>query len=140
MTGCFDTDLNGDLRGVEEMFMPVDDDDNSDNNHDSSHKGERGTAAAKVGGGDGGEKERVDKRERKIRREREKRAAKQQVRDVVDGWRKLFDGGKGGKYFKRGEVDRSEGSGWQGWGEVKELCEKARQGRPRRTAAGDPVG
>ena len=23
VTGCFDTDLNGDLRGVEEMFMPV---------------------------------------------------------------------------------------------------------------------
>ena len=25
VTGCFDTDLNGDLRGVEQMFMPVDD-------------------------------------------------------------------------------------------------------------------
>ncbi|KAL8787417.1 MAG: hypothetical protein Q9213_002194, partial [Squamulea squamosa] len=25
ITGCFDTDLTGDLRGVEEMFIPVDD-------------------------------------------------------------------------------------------------------------------
>ena len=131
MTGCFGSegeggDLNGELRGVEEMFMPVDEDE---------EHGERD------GGGKNGEgeevvpgAERIDKRERKLRRERERRAAKKQVWNVVDGWRKMFDGGKGGKYFKRGEVDRGEGSGWAGWGEVKELCEKARQGRPRRTA------
>ena len=126
MTGCFDTDLNGDLRGVEEMFIPVEADDD----------GREGGASAKAEAGDDddGGKERIDKRERKLRSERDKMRSKKQVHDVVEGWRKMFDGGKGGKYFKRGEVDRSEGSGWQGWGKVKELCEKARQGRPSRTA------
>lgn len=124
VTGCFDTDLNGDLRGVEEMFVPV---------------GDGGAGDEVVGQGEGegesGKSQGPDrKRERKLRREREWRQARKQVRDVVEGWRSMFDGGKGGKYFKRGEVNRSGGSGWQGWGEVKHLCEKAKQGRPGRTA------
>ncbi len=76
----------------------------------------------------------MSKTEKKLRRERELRLARKQVEQTVEGWRKMFDGGKGGKYFKRGEVDRGEGSGWQGWGEVRELCEKAKKGRPGRTA------
>ena len=113
MTGCFDTDLNGDLRGVEEMFIST---DLTDNTID-------GSALSKE-----------QKRERKLRKERETRLAKRKVEDTVSGWEKMFDGGKEGKYFKVGKVDRGPGSGWEGWGEVKELCQKAREGRPRRTA------
>ena len=109
VTGCFDTDLNGDLRGLEEMFM----------SEDLSS---------------GGEFTREEKRERKLRKERERRLAKKQVEETVRGWERMFDGGKDGKYFKVGKVWRGEGSGWEGWGEVKELCEKARAGRPGRTA------
>lgn len=109
MTGCFDTDLNGDLRGLEEMFMPVEE--------------EGGLKFTKE-----------DKRERKLRREREKRVARKKVEEAVRGWEKMFDGGKDGKYFRVGKVNRGPDSGWEGWGEVKELCQKAREGRPRRTA------
>ena len=76
------------------------------------------------------------KREGKLRREREVRVARGKVREVVRGWERMFDGGKGGKYFWVGRVDRGVGSGWEGWGSVKELCEKAREGRPR-SEAGD---
>lgn len=109
VTGCFDTDLNGDLRGLEEMFMPVEEE-----------------------GGVGFTKE--ERRERKLRRERERRVARRKVEETVKGWEKMFDGGKDGKYFRVGAVNRGPGSGWEGWGEVKELCQKAREGRPRRTA------
>ena len=76
-----------------------------------------------------------EKRERKLRREREVRVARKKVRETVDGWRRMFDGGKGGKYFRVGRVERGEGSGWKGWGKRTELCESARKGRPRKTAA-----
>ncbi|CAD6586958.1 MAG: hypothetical protein ASARMPRED_002894 [Alectoria sarmentosa] len=109
VTGCFDTDLNGDLRGVEEMFMPVDEEV-------------------------GGELTREERREKKLHRERDKRVARKKVEETVRGWERMFDGGKDGKYFKVGKVNRRPGSGWEGWGEVKELCAKAREGRPRRTA------
>ena len=113
VTGCFQEDLTGDLRGVEDMFIPAD-------------------LVSESGGSDELSKE--EKRERKLRREREVRLARQQVRDTVMGWEKMFDGGKEGKYFRVGKVDRSPESGWEGWGEKRELCKKAREGRPRRTA------
>ncbi|KAL9069178.1 MAG: hypothetical protein Q9161_005701 [Pseudevernia consocians] len=113
VTGCFDTDLNGDLRGVEEMFMTVEEEA-------------------------GGELTREERRERKLRRERAKRTARKKVEEAVRGWERMFDGGKDGKYFRVGKVDRGLGSGWEGWGEVKELCQKAREERPRRT--GEEVG
>jgi len=92
VTGCFGReDLNGDLRGVEEMFM--------------------------VGEGRG---------------ERERRVARRRVEEVVRGWERWFDGGWGGRYFWVGRVWMGEG----GWGEVRELCRKAREGRPRREAEG----
>lgn len=109
MTGCFDSDLNGDLRGVEEMFMPVEEEA-------------------------GGDLTKEGRRERKLRREREKRMARKKVEETVKGWERMFDGGKDGKYFRVGKVYRGLDSGWEGWGDVKELCQKAREGRPRRTA------
>lgn len=111
MTGCFEGDLVGDLRGVEEVFMSV-------GGEDGEGLGEEGN-----GGKEG-------KREEKMERER----ARRKVREVVRGWEGLFDGGRGGKYFRVGRVDRGVGSGWEGWGERRELCEKAKEGRPRRRA------
>ncbi|KAL8918202.1 MAG: hypothetical protein Q9208_007478 [Pyrenodesmia sp. 3 TL-2023] len=115
VTGCFSTDLTGDLRGVEEMFIPVDDDDPD---------------------------EVISTKERKLRREREARVARRKVREAVRGWEKLFDGGKGGRYFWVGWVVREEGEegDGDGWGKRRELCEKAREGRPRRGKDGEGVG
>ena len=112
MTGCFEDEeqLVGDLRGVEGMFMFEEDE------------------------GDGGTRE--ERAERKKRREQGRRLAKRKVKEAVEGWKGLFEGGKEGRYFKRGEVWRGEGSGWAGWGEPPELCERAREGRGRR-GAGD---
>ena len=112
MTGCFQEDLTGDMRGVEEMFVPSDSD----------------LATGSV------DLTREEKRDRKLRREREVRLAKKQVQDTVNGWKKMFDGGKDGKYFRVGRVNRGPGSGWEGGGERRELCAKAREGRPRRRA------
>lgn len=101
MTGCFDTDLTGDVRGVEEMFVPLDE-----------------------------EGEVVSARERKVRREREMRVARGKVREAVKGWERMFDGGKGGKYFWVGRVVGGEKE-WEGT-ERRELCESAQKGRKRR--------
>ena len=103
MTGCFEEDLVGDLRGVEEMYIPVDEEEKS-NNQASKEK----------------------RRERKLRRERETREARRKVFETVEGWRKLFDGGKGGKYFKVGKVIGQE------WGQKRKLCQKAMEQRPKR--------
>ena len=105
VTGCFEEDLVGDLRGVEEMFLPV------------------GEEAGGIGG--------MASAEEEERREREWRVARQAVLDTVKGWEKLFDGGKGGAYFRVGRVVREEG--WEErLGPVRELCEKARKGRVKR--------
>lgn len=76
-----------------------------------------------------------EKTERKLRLEREKRVAKKKVRDTVAGWEKMFDGGKDGKYFRVGRVKREEG--WEEkLGPVRELCKRAREGRPKRDGDG----
>ncbi|KAL8994446.1 MAG: hypothetical protein Q9169_005591 [Polycauliona sp. 2 TL-2023] len=103
ITGCFDAEnLIADLRGVEEMFIPVDDD---------------------------GE-EVVSSKVKKVRRERDMRVARKKVEEAVEGWRRLFDGGKGGKYFWVGRVVGRENDKEKE--EVRGLCEAAREGRPRR--------
>ena len=135
VTGCFESDLNGDLRGVEEMFMSAD--LSEEGGKENKEGGGRGKGE-REGEGKGFTKEegltKEEKREWKLRREREGRLARKKVEETVMGWERMFDGGKGGKYFRVGRVDRGRGSGWEGWGEVKGLCEKARKGRPRRTA------
>ena len=70
----------------------------------------------------------VSSKVRKTRRERDLRVAKKKMEDAVEGWRRLFDGGKGGKYFWVGRVVSVE----EEEGEVMGLCEGAREGRPRR--------
>ncbi|KAL8665412.1 MAG: hypothetical protein Q9202_002305 [Teloschistes flavicans] len=118
ITGCFDAaNLVGDLRGVEEMFVPL-------------------AAAAE----DEEEDARMTKAEVKMRRERERREARGTVREAVRGWEKLFDGGRGGRYFWVGRVDRGGGVGWEdGWGERRGLCAQAMEGR-RRRGDGDGEG
>lgn len=106
----------GDLRGVERMFIPE--------------------AADEEEGGGGEEMTRAQRAERKKRREQQGRQARRQVQEAIAGWKGMFDGGKEGRYFRRGVVWRGEGSGWKGWGEPPELCERAREGRGRK-GAGD---
>ena len=109
MTGCFEEDLTPDLRGVEEMFMSVDEDESD------------------------GRETKEEKKKRKLRLERERRVAKKKVRETVAGWEKMFDGGKDGKYFRVGRVKREDG--WEEkLGPVRKLCKKARDGRPKRGA------
>lgn len=114
VTGCFDQDLTGDLRGVERMFIPVDED------------------VGEEAGGEG-ENSKEKRRARKLRRERDVREAKRKVWEAVDGWRKMFEEGKGGKYFRVGKVVGRE----EGWGEeIPRLCDKAEKARPKRGVEG----
>jgi predicted heme/steroid binding protein len=74
VTGCFAEDRTGDLRGVEEMYIPVEDDPG----------------------------EQISSGERKKRAERERRAAKRMVRDEVRKWESFYQ--KSEKYFEVGKV------------------------------------
>ena len=110
VTGCFDEDLTPDIRGVEEMFVPED--------LDVEPVGAEGEEGKKA------------KRDWKIRRERAWRLARVRVRESVKGWQQVFDGGKGGKYFRVGRVKREEG--WEErLGEQRNLCKQARGQRPK---------
>lgn len=73
----------------------------------------------------------VSSKVRKVRRERELRVARRKVEEAVEGWSRLFDGGKGGRYFWVGRVVKGEEER-EGVGEVRALCQAAREGRPRR--------
>lgn len=103
MTGCFDSDLTADLRGLEDMFL------------------QEGFEEEVVPEG------KEERREWKVWREGERRRARGEVEGIVEGWRKVFDGGKGGKYFRVGRVVGAEVKG-----EKPELCEKARGQRPKK--------
>lgn len=103
MTGCFDSDLTGDMRGLEDMFLS------------------EGFEDEVVPEG------REERREWKVRREGERRKARREFEEVVEGWRKMFDGGKGGKYFRVGRVVSAEFKG-----EKPVLCEKAKGQRPKK--------
>lgn len=75
VTGCFQEDLTHDLRGVEEIFIPID--------HEEQVKG-------------------LSSGERKIRREQDVRVARGMVRRTVQHWEGFFRGHK--KYFEVGRV------------------------------------
>lgn len=111
ITGCFQEDLVPDMRGVEEMYIPVDEVEDD----------------AKLSSG-----------EIKTRRERDMRVAKQKVKEGLEGWEKLFNGVTGKNYFKVGEVVREKG--WLEKLPRRELCETAKQKRrPRKgPRAADP--
>ena len=97
VTGCFQEDQTPDLRGVEEMFIPVDGD--TDPTATPSAEVETGDELKRAGGRTG-----IKKAELKIRRERELRHARKQVQATIEDWAKLFRGDKNKPYFKVGEI------------------------------------
>ena len=146
VTGCFDTDLTPDMRGVEEMYIPIDPTeevagDTADPK--ALHKG-----GAEVEGADGelrrkGGKEGPIKvgqdntgegkkrRKKGTRTKKETEEAKAKVKEVIEGWAKMFRGDKGKKtYFYVGEVKREKG--WLERLPKRELCDKAQKARPKR--------
>lgn len=122
VTGCFDTDLTGDLRGLEEMFVPV---------TIAERARIRGQALEAEQAAESEEEEREEARltggEKKARAERERREARKQVKETIAHWAKVFSGETGRPYFEVGRVARESG-----WGTKRELCEKARKQRPAR--------
>ncbi|KIW05067.1 uncharacterized protein PV09_04221 [Verruconis gallopava] len=103
LTGCFQEDLTPDIRGVEEMFIPLDDPD---------------------------EEAELTKAEKKIRRERDVRRAKKQIQGTIAHWASVFSGKTGRPYFYVGEIKREPG--WLDKLPKRELCALAQQGRPKR--------
>ncbi|KAI9709113.1 MAG: hypothetical protein M1820_003559 [Bogoriella megaspora] len=140
VTGCFDTDLTPDLRGVEEMYIPIDpteevagDSADAKALHDDSKGAEVEGADGELrrkGGKDGPNKA-GGKRKKGSRTKKETEEAKQKVRDVIEGWGKMFRGEKGKKeYFEVGKVKREPG--WLERLPKRELCERAAKVRPTR--------
>jgi predicted heme/steroid binding protein len=80
VTGCFDTDRTPDMRGVEEMFLPLDDPE-IDGLYSSG--------------------------EMKKLKGKEKREAKEKVHEALKHWVDFF--GKSKKYTRVGEVKREKG-------------------------------
>jgi predicted heme/steroid binding protein len=79
ITGCFQEDLTPDMRGVEEMYIPVE------------------TSKS------------LSKGEMKIKRERQLRMARKKINGGIDGWAKVFRGETGRPYFWVGEIIREDG-------------------------------
>ncbi|RMD40338.1 hypothetical protein DV735_g4791, partial [Chaetothyriales sp. CBS 134920] len=75
VTGCFAEDATGDLRGAEEVYLPIE---------------------------DLAEEEGITSREKKLRAEREKREAKKRVLQAVQGWEDFYQ--KNAKYIEVGKV------------------------------------
>jgi predicted heme/steroid binding protein len=76
------------------------------------------------------ENEAISKGEKKIRREREMRLAKKRIKDGLDHWRRVFSGETGRPYFWVGDIKREEG--WLEKLPERELCEQAKDQRPKR--------
>ncbi|QSZ35616.1 hypothetical protein DSL72_008486 [Monilinia vaccinii-corymbosi] len=112
VTNCFREDRTPDLRGVEEMFLPLDDEV-----VDAEIVKKIGTGGFK-----------------KLK-ERERREAKKGVDGALSHWIGFFE--NGGKYPKIGQVKREKG--WETKGEKPALCEKAQKGRKKRTIPEDGI-
>jgi len=112
LTGCFDTDLTPDVRGLEQMFVPAD------------------SAPLPASELDTSRPEHIRKAEAKIRKERELRQARKKVKDGIEGWARVFRGETGKKYWWVGTVKREEG--WLERMPERELCEKAQKARPKK--------
>jgi len=142
LTGCFQEDLTGDLRGVEEMFVPVDvdDADAADGKQQPAASYDpikaRATPANPVDEkahgkpkNDGPAKP-LTKGQLKIRREQDNRIARKKMEAGIESWAKLFRGDKGKPYFEVGKVKREPG--WPNNLPKRELCEAAQKARPKR--------
>ncbi|KAL1978235.1 hypothetical protein VTN31DRAFT_1094 [Thermomyces dupontii] len=106
VTGCFREDLTDDLRGVEEMYIPIEDDD------DSPH--ERSLSAFH--------------KEQRAKQERDE--ALEKVRAQVKHWVEFYSNHQ--KYFPIGKVV-SDGKPKEDDGKVRPLCEGAKRNRPKRS-------
>ena len=106
VTGCFEQDLTPDLSGVEEMFIPVDDENDE-------------------------EEKKLSRGHKKIRREQDLRFARAQVRKQVLHWENFYRNSQ--KYFEVGKVDASRGGVRRD--EKLPLCESAMKNRPKRKTA-----
>ena len=112
ITGCFDEDYTSDLRGVEEIYMPKDLDL-------PPKSGEDATEVEK----------KAARRLWKMRRERAAREGKVKAQQTIAHWKKMFDGGMGGKYFKVGAIKLSDD--WkEKRGSIRTLCKRAVEQRP----------
>lgn len=116
LTGCFAEDSVPDLRGVEEMYMPIDPEDKEDAAEDVLEKANL--------------RKPLTSAQRKNRHAQELRQARKQMRDGLENWHMLFRGDKGKAYHKVGEVKREEG--WLEKMPKRELCASAKKGRPVR--------
>ncbi|KAF2026779.1 cytochrome b5 [Setomelanomma holmii] len=116
LTGCFQEDATPDLRGVEQMYIPIDPEQKPDATPEDIEKA-RNRKSLTAG-------------ERKNRHAQELRQARKQVTDGLENWHKMFRGEKGKKYYRVGEVKREEG--WMEKLPVRKLCEQAEKGRPIR--------
>ncbi|CRG89542.1 hypothetical protein PISL3812_06578 [Talaromyces islandicus] len=103
VTGCFQEDLTHDMRGVEEMYIPIEDDD-------SSHR-----------------EQRLTKGEKQRRREKELIEAQEKVQAQLGHWVNFFSNHK--KYFAVGKVIAEDDEHL----EKRDLCEGAQHNRPRRS-------
>ncbi|KAI5304577.1 hypothetical protein KEM56_006313 [Ascosphaera pollenicola] len=114
VTGCFAEDRTPDLRGVEQMFMPIEDCE-----QDPSKEGCEGEAEMSAA-------------EKKVRREQETRRAKKHVAKAVEGWFKFYD--KSDKYVKIGRViPEPDGAEFKEEQPVPTLCAAAESQRPKRS-------
>lgn len=120
ITGCFDTDLHPDVRGAEDLYMPVTPAEAQADGRkveDKYWKALEGAQEPSSG-------------EKKIRRQQELKSAKKTVDMVVENWAVMFNGGRGKNYFKVGEVKREEG--WMDKLPKPPLCKDAQIRRPIR--------
>ncbi|EMD58689.1 hypothetical protein GGP41_006134 [Bipolaris sorokiniana] len=120
LTGCFAEDSVPDLRGVEQMYMPVDPEEKA-----SLTPEERAAAMEKAR-----HRKKLSSGELKNRHAQELKSAKKQVVDGLEGWHKLFRGDKGKPYRRVGYVKRE--NDWLEKMPKRGLCEQAEKGRPVR--------
>ncbi|PQE29449.1 cytochrome b5-like heme steroid binding domain-containing protein [Rutstroemia sp. NJR-2017a WRK4] len=106
VTQCFTEDRTPDMRGVEKMFLPLDDEETDRE------------IEAKIG-----------KKGMKVLRERENREARKKVKEALGHWTSFFENSP--KYPKIGTVKREPG--WETKGPEPTLCERAEKGRKKRT-------
>lgn len=126
LTGCFDTDLTPDLRGVEEMYVPLDPDPDSPLHSGPAEIEDEDSGELRRKGGKKG----VQKADVKTGREEEWREARSKAEDAIEGWVKTFRGESGRPYFWVGKIRRE--AGWLEGLPKRELCEEARKSRPKR--------
>lgn len=116
LTGCFAEDSVPDLRGVEEMYIPIDPEEKEDATPEVIEKAKH--------------RKPLTSAQRKNRHAQELRQARKQMKDGLENWHMLFRGDKGKPYFKAGEVKRPEG--WLEKMPKRTLCASAKKGRPVR--------